>query len=221
MQISVQSNIRQVTRFLDDVQKKQIPFAASRALNDIAFKVSRREMPELAQRVFDKGATSFTKRGFKYKKSNKRDLTAIVFIDEQQGEYMKFQVAGGTRFPNKKALLISTDQSKLNRYGNFTQAQLARIINDKQKFFKGIPKGRSGKNYEGIWERYGRAASATSGGKRIRMVARYADKAQYRPLFPFGKHTEKVVFARKGGFTDTFNRRLKQALASAKNKPRR
>ena len=37
IQINVSSNIRDVARGLSSIQRKQIPFAASRALNDVAF----------------------------------------------------------------------------------------------------------------------------------------------------------------------------------------
>ena len=36
MQISVESNIKEITKTLDSKYRKQIPFAASQALNDVA-----------------------------------------------------------------------------------------------------------------------------------------------------------------------------------------
>ena len=207
--LNVSANIKEVTRQLSRTQKRQIPFATSRALNDLVFDISRNKMPKFADKIFKGGATPFTKRGFKFTKSTKKTLSASVLIDKVQGSYMQFQVSGGTRFPKRKAILVPTNKIRLNKYGNLTRATYSRIINDKSKYFKGIPRGRFGEANEGIWERYG-------GNKNIRMVAKYTDKGEYRPLFPFGKITDRIVFARKDGFADRFNRRLKQALATAR-----
>lgn len=215
MNINIASNIASVTRFLSDVHKKQIPFAMANTLNDLAFKARKPALPDAADKTFQGGATPFTKRGFFVKKAKKTNLVAEVFIGDKQMDYMKFQVKGGTRFPKRKALMISTDATKLNKYGNITPATYAKLINDSTKYFAGIPKGRTGAQYEGIWERYGRSRR-NPGGQRIRMVARYVDKAQYRPLFPFGDTVKGVVFAQTGGVTDIFRKRLNQALRTAK-----
>ena len=209
MNINISTNISSVTKALNAFGKNQIPFAASRALNDVAFHMSRKVMPKKSNDTFAGGATAFTKRGFKYKKSNKRNLTAEVFIDTAQEKYLKFQISGGNRFPEKRSIIVPTSNTKLNRYGNITRATYSRIINDKKKFFKGIPRGRTGKSNEGIWERYGN-------NKNIRIVARYVDKAQYEPLFPFGKIGERVVFSRNQGFADRFRVRLQEAKRTAR-----
>ena len=214
MQINVKLDIDKATRFLNVVQKDQIPFAASKTLNDIAFNLSQKVLPDKTQETFEGGATPFTRKGFRYKRSNKRDLIATVFIDPARAEYMKFMVQGGTRFPKRKAILVATKQSKLNQYGNIPRGVLKQMIDDKGKFFKGIPSGRTGEQYEGIWERYGRKSK--SGGEKIRMVAKYADKAQYSPKFPFGTFVEGVVFSRNDGYAMKFRQNLKRAMASAK-----
>lgn len=220
MQINVSANINEVSRYLTDVQKRQIPFATVGALNDVAFKAGPKGkvLATEADKTFAGGATRFTQRGFKVVKATKKTLTAIVFVDKQQSEYLKFQIKGGTRFPKHQALMISTDKTRLNRYGNITPATYKQLINNKTKYFKGVPKGYSGQQYEGIWERYGRSGRYP-GGRKIRMVARYIDKAQYRPLFPFADTVEGVVFGKTGGITDRFRKRLEYAIRTAK--PRR
>ena len=217
IQINVKSNIADVSRGLSRVHRKQIPFAASRALNDVAFEAGPKGkvLADKADKTFQGGATRFTQRGFKVKKSTKRDLTAIVFVDEAQAKYMRFQIRGGTRFPLRNALMISTDKTRLNRFGNITPATYKQMINNRTKYFKGVPKGKSGQNYEGIWERYGRN-KRYPGGQRIRMVARYIDKAQYRPLFPFGETVEGVVFSQQSGIAVRFRKRLAEALRTAR-----
>jgi hypothetical protein len=225
MQINVSANINEISRYLTDVQKRQIPYATVGALNDVAFKAGPGKMPgskvlaKKADEVFDRGATAFTKRAFKVVRATRKTLTAIVFVDKQQSEYLKFQIRGGTRFPKHQALMISTDKTPgINKFGNIKQSTYKQLINNKTKYFKGVPKGYSGQQYEGIWERYGRS-KRYPGGRRIRMVARYIDKAQYRPLFPFAETVEGVVFGKTGGITDRFRKRLEYAIRTAK--PRR
>jgi hypothetical protein len=217
MRINVSSNISTVARFLTDVEKKQIPFAASQALNDVAKKAAMVDLREKAKKIFAGGATRFTQTGFLYRKSTKKNLTAEVFIEPKRGKYMKFQIDGGTRFPERRKIMIPTNNTRLNKFGNIPRGTYARIINDKTKFFSGIPKGLAGEDNRGIWERYGRSKRYPS-GKRIRKVASYIDRAQYRPIYPFAETTSGVVFGRQDGFALRFNVRLAAALRSRKRK---
>lgn len=220
MRFSVKEDLNELTKSLTRLQKKQIPFAASKTLNDIAFQTARKALPQFTDETFEGGATPFTRRGFKYKKSNKRNLFVDIFIDKKQAKYMTFMISGGTRFPEKRAILVSTKKSKLNKYGNLTKATRQELFDNKEKYFQGKPKGRPNAP-EGIWERYGRSprgglAARSSSGQRIRLVALFTEEAQYRPLFPFGNFVRGVVFARSDGFTAQFRKNLAQALATAR-----
>lgn len=210
MQIKVDIDRRQVKDLLGNVPEKQIPFAASKTINELAYKIAKKTLPIKADQSFEGGATAFTKRGFGYQKSTKRNLTAHVFVMPNREDYMKFMVAGGTRFPNKRWILSTTRHSRLNKYGNFTKATQQKMINDRSKYFKGIPRGMSDSDANrGIWERYGV-------GKRIRKVAAYTKRQQYRPQFLFAEHAEKVVVSRKGGFNELLHKNLQQAMRTAR-----
>lgn len=214
MRISVESDVKELSRKLTYLQREQIPFAASKTLNELAYQIARQTLPKKANETFQGGATSFTQKGFLYgPKSTKRKLWVDVFINDKQKEYMKFMVQGGTRFPKKRAILVSTRYSKLNKYGNFPKGNVSQMLGDKAKFFSGQPKGQPSKP-AGIWERYGRGKKA--GGQRIRLVALYTQDANYMPLFPFGSFAEGVVFSRNDGFAKKFRDNLAQALATAR-----
>lgn len=219
MKLDIRADIKEATRELNRIQRKQIPFAASRAINDLLFPIAKKEAPKEMDRTFKGGATGFTKRAFRYAKSNKKNLSAIVFAGPDQDEYLKFMVNGGTRFPNKRTIIASTKNSKLNKYGNIPKGTLNKMLDDKKKFFKGTPKGQPYLG-EGIFERYGRRRwdrrNKKYTGGRIRKVASYIDRAQYRPLFPFAEVAENVVFGREDGFARKFRRRLDEALATAR-----
>ena len=223
MKISIKTNIAEVTKDFTRVQKKQIPFAASQTLNQLAFDLTKRqgkgELGKATATTFDKkrgkGSTAFTQKNFFFEKSTKESLTAWIFWDSKNADYMKFQVAGGTRFPKTKALRVTTKHSNkyLDAYGNFKKGAISEMLEDKAKFFSGTPKGGRSRS-EGIWERYGR--STKRGGQKIRKVASYTDTASYRPLFPFGSIASNFVFSQSGGFESKFQENLRRALASAK-----
>jgi len=215
MRISIESDVKRLSATLNRAQRTQIPFAISKTLNQIAYQVAKETMPKKADQTFAGGATPFTKRGFKYVKSTKNKLWATVFIDKDQAKYMKFMVQGGTRFPEKRAILVSTKQSRLNKYGNIPRGTLQKMIDDRSKFFKGTPKGKPNAP-AGIWERYGRKGRSSSAGQKIRLVALYTSEAQYKPLFPFGEFTEGVVFSRRDGFALKFQKNLADALRTAR-----
>lgn len=221
MQVNIKAEVKQATRYLTSVQKKQIPFATSKTLNQVAYHIAKNKknplsMPQAVDETFAGGATPFTKRGFLFEQSNKKNLTAWIYLKDLQDSYMTFQVYGGTRFPKKKALLIPTTHSKLNKYGNFTKGTREKLFSDKKKFFTGVPKGfNNNTQLAGVWERYG--SKSKSGGQKIRMVAKFKDSASYKPLFPFAEVAGKVVFSTgRFGFKVNFQKNLEYALKTAR-----
>lgn len=216
MKLDIRADLKQAQKGLSRIQKRVIPKATSNAINDLLFPIAKQEAPKEMDRVFEGGATRFTRNAFRYSKSNAKSLTAYVFAGRIQGEYLKFAVEGGTRFPKNRTILASTKNSKLNQYGNIKRGTLKKMLTDKKKFFNGVPKGQPWLG-EGIFERYGRRRWSRRekkfiGGK-IRKVASYIDRAQYQPIFPFAELAEDVVFSRDDGIARKFRRRLREELA--------
>lgn len=227
MQIDIRADIKAATRDLTNIQKKQIPFATSKTLNRLAFELTKKGgtgvVGKKTKEVFRKksggtGATRFTTRNFFFQNSTKYDLTAYVFWDESNADFMKFMVQGGTRFPKKRAIRVATKHSKkhLDAFGNFKKGALDDMLSDKAKFFKGVPKGSRGRD-EGIWERYGRKTKKGT-GQKIRMVAAFTTTAKYKPRFPFGTFVEGYVFSRNDGFAKKFRKNLEDAINSPKGR---
>ena len=206
MQISVESNIKEITKTLDRKYRKQIPYATSQALNDVAQR-SYQESNKQTANVFSGGATRWTKNSFRYRRANKRDLMAEVYLRDDHA-YMEYQIEGGTRYPKRKAIMTPTSKARLNKYGNFTRGKVQQMITNKEKYFHGAPEGSRGS--EGIWERYGKGKS------KIRKVASYVDKAEYSAKFPFGKIVTGVVGSRRSGFVARFASRLREAIRTAR-----
>ena len=221
MDLKLSADFKKLSKGLNSMQRTQLPFVISKTINDVAFATIDRNNPDgvkqKAKDTFKGGATPFTVGGFRYRKSTKKNLTAYVFVESAREKYMKFQIKGGTRQPHNKTILVPTKNIKLNKFGNLTRATRNRLFDDKKKFFEGIPKGLTGDNNRGIWERYGRN-KANPSGQRIRMVANYVGQAQYRPKFPFKKTVEGVVFGQKRGIGRTFEKNLKLALKTMKRR---
>ena len=219
MKISIKDNIKEVTKQLSRVQKNQIPFAAMLTINELAKDLSKKGgtgvIGKATGKKFKKksgtGATKFTKRNFFYKQATKQSLTATVYWDDRNADYMKFMVFGGTRFPAKRALAIPTKHANkhLNSFGNFRKGAINTLLSDKSKYFKGTPKG-SRFDSEGVWERYGRKTK--KGGQKIRMLVAFEKEAKYKSLFPFEKIATSYVASKKHGFEPKFGKHLAKAL---------
>ncbi len=206
MEISVKADIAKATKELYRMERKQIPFAASQALNDTAWDARRAVQIQLPRKL-DR-PTPWTIRGVRVKKSNKRKLAAYVgFINSTTGmpdpsrSYMKYQIHGGTRFPYSRAIKMPVNV-KRNKFGNLTRKKVNQLLANKKNFqatIKGIP---------GIWQR--------TGGRRnpgVKLLIAWEDKAQYRPRFPLRKIVTGVTASK---FHRHFNRRLAAALRTAR-----
>lgn len=65
-------------------QGKQVRYAASRALNTLAFAL-RADFGDAMQRTFKGGATPWTRRAFRVRKASRDDLTAVVELNPFDG----------------------------------------------------------------------------------------------------------------------------------------
>ena len=216
MRISIKDNIKEVTKGMSSMQKKQIPFATMLALNDTAFALHKTYKAQTKQKFND--PTPFTQKGFKVQKARKTHLEAVVFVTEKREDYMKLQVDGGTRHPKNTAIIVpsSKNSSDLSKYksGNLTKGAVNKIKGQRDKYFFGKPKGNQGS--EGIWERYGRTSTGSTSGAKIRQVAKLTKQAKYRALFPFDNIGKGIAFSRKKGFDSNFAKRLRFALKTAR-----
>ena len=218
MNIILKAEIKEVTKGLTRLQKKQIPFALAGALSDVAKNTAKNtknnlSLPNKAKDKFEGGATPFTQRAFMWQGADKKNLASYVYIADKQNDYLKFQVEGGTRTPKGRSLLVPTRNVRLNNYGNLTKGQRNKFFSDTDKFFTGVPKGFQGnQDFAGIWERYGGKKSP-----KIKMVVSFKDSAKYTPKFNMLKLTEDSVFSPgQFGFTSNFRKRLDFALSTAR-----
>ena len=220
MNVNVTTDIKDLIKKLDKVQKKQLPFALSKAINSVAFDCRKTVMGSLD--IYLDRPTPFTKKGVMVQKSTKKNPTAHVgfrgdgFMDAKGGnvaKYMRFQIEGGTRLPKKAAIPVPFPKNiKLNKYGNLAKNKVKAFLGDKDKYFSGVPRGATEPD-AGIWERMppnsrrkkGKRGAATG---KIKMVIGWEPKADYSKRFPFKRLVEQSV-------RSNFRRRFESALSGA------
>lgn len=203
MQFNFSHDLEALKRRIGDTAARQIPYAASTAINRIAAGLRGEEMA-LMPAELDR-PTPFTMRGVKYTRSSKRDLTASVYLDEIQSAYLGWQIEGGKRTPKKKALVVPASAMKLNSYGNMAKGKVQKMLADKKHYFSGKPRG--GDRPAGIWKREGK------GGKIVPQVL-YEPSATYKPkVFDFYGHGKRFVDRR---WAQEMNRAIEEALRSAR-----
>ena len=165
--ITVKFDPQPVLRMLDDIQRRQLPFATAKALTQTAKAVQTKLTAEI-ERAFDR-PTPFTKKAIGIKAARKDTLTAEVFVRDIQAKYLKLQIEGGTRRPIKRALLLPANVA-LNQYGNMPRNLVKRLRGRKDVFsatINGTP---------GLWQRVGRS---------VRLLVGYEPQAQYQRRFDF------------------------------------
>ena len=195
--ISFRSEWKAFAAQLDDIERKQLPYATARSLTETA-KAAQAEITRALPSIFDR-PTPFTMRAIGIKPARKDDLTAEVFVRDIQAEYLKLEETGGTRQPKKTALVIPAN-IRLNEYGNIPRGALQRLKGrGKNAVFVGTVKGVGG-----FWQR--------GPHHSIRLLAAFAPRAQYRPRFGY---QERVRAVAEKTFPGVLERNLKLALATA------
>lgn len=143
MQISIKAHVEEATRFLDDVHRKQIPFASIYAATLTAKAVKVEEMATM-RRVFDR-PTPYTLNSLSATPATKQRPIATVETDLRNPgkgtpakRFLNPQIHGGTRsqksHERQLATLMGTtymvpaSSAPKDAYGNVTGATFMRIV---------------------------------------------------------------------------------------------
>lgn len=192
-------------------RRKQVPFALSLALNETVRVLTQEHLPKKANQSFEGGATNFTQRGFRYKKSSKRKLEAHVFVAPNRVNYMKYMVSNKyvTRPPKKTAVGVPTKKAYKNTYGNVPRGTWRKYVGNEQKYFKGVPKQfGNDKTKAGIWK---------IDGENLERVIAYKESVDYpRPYFGYYNIVKKYVRSARTGVASRFKRNYRRALRTAR-----
>jgi hypothetical protein len=196
MQPGFHADFRPMTRRLDDLAKRQVPFATAQALNDTAAAAQiavKRRLPS----IFDR-PTPFTLNAIGLERATKTRLVARVFVKEKQAGYLTVEETGGTVTPKKRAFLLPRGIRR-NQYGNMPKGAIA-AARAKPTTFSGKVDGVAG-----VYQRAKKGA--------LKLLTFYASKATYKPRFGF---KVRVLKATQATAPSAFREAMARALATAK-----
>ena len=231
IEIDVKFDTREITKYLNDIEKKQVPFATARALTSTARDVKDELIREM-DRVFDR-PTRYTKSAFYIRSATKKKLVASVGIKDFSFKgipaikFLAPQIYGGTRNPKRFELwlrrrsilpegmfAVPARGAKLDRYGNLSRGQITKMLanlqalpdmaqrtTDSRKIVYFVAKI---KGIRGIWRKR---------GKKIQPFMVFVKAPRYKKRFDFEGVSNKVIGKR---FSKNFNKALANALATAK-----
>lgn len=198
--LSVKLDVEDVTKFLTKLEKRQVPFATSRSLNDVAWAARQKLIRETPKHL--RNPNPFTLRAFRVDQSTKRRLISRVFIAAKQWRYLRWQILGGTR---RGPFITNPVNEPLNKYGN-----IKGLFRKKPRWQRGEPAGKQGTFVKtigdtlGVWSR--------TKGKLVLLVAAIKS-ATYRKRLPFKKIARREVEMK---FTGRFKKRIIEAIKTAK-----
>ena len=217
IQISVAHDLDKLTRWLDDVQRKQLPFATARALTRTAQDVQA-EVPKLLTSVLDK-PKPFTLRSTYIRRADKRTfpIQAEVGFKRKQAAYLAALLKGGARALKPSEIkfrgrqIVPGSAAPIDQYGNVRKTDLLRILRAADNGGRGwkggtvfVGKGRSGRLPDGIWQ---------VDGRQIQALFFFTDAQQYEQTIPFLETGRRVVRER---FTSNFRDAMRSAVATAR-----
>lgn len=203
--LSVKADIRKVAKALDDVARKQLPFATAQAINATAEKVRIAERDNLLE-VID-GPTPFTLNSVAVKRATKSNPVALVYVKPVAAAYLLPYEIGGKNKLNSKALLKPVG-AKVNQYGNLPRNLVKRIAS-KQNAFIGKVQTKNGV-VDGVWQR-----TKKSRGKRagLKLMVKFEDAHDVRQRLDYRGVAKRVVSAT---FRGELDRAIGKALATAR-----
>ncbi|SAK88563.1 hypothetical protein AWB77_04797 [Caballeronia fortuita] len=224
VRINISADLRSLTRSLNDLERKQLPFATAQALTAVAKSVQVVEKGAIRQ-VFDR-PTPFTVNSVGVKAARKNNLEAVVFVKDIAAAYLAPYEFGGTHklIGSGKTWLNPKDRALLNQYGNLSKSTLKRL-EGRPDIFVGSIKTKSGESIGGVWQRPTDVKAVKTAGKRgvalrgvnksghLKLLIRFGDAMPVHQHLNFEMRARVVINA---GFRREFAAAFAQALATAK-----
>lgn len=214
--ISIKAELKPLHRAMIALGAKQVPFAMSLALNDLATGVVAIESKAIAD-TFDT-PTPFTQNAIRTVRATKARAVATVAIKDIQAEYLEPYVAGGNRSLGKKRGMLAPRSIGLNQYGNLPKSKLA-SLRSKPNVYIGPIKTKSGRVINGVWQRPTKA-KRPKGGKiagaqprqSLKLLIQFEDTTPVRKRLLFEK-LARTYIQRNAALA--FDAALRRALATA------
>ena len=205
MKVSVKDNIKDVTKWTTNVQKKQVPFATAMAINKTLGigKGNRmtgldREMQKQMIQKLDRPMARTTKAFYRIA-ARKTNLTGTLGFTDWANKFMQYLVHGGVRSgESSKVGVPYTPNARLNKFGNIA-GRKSGLIKKQTQFIGNIA------GIDGVWER--------QKDRSAKLMVAFKNSVTYQAMFPFYKIAEKYS---KAKFDKNFAEAFTKALKSAK-----
>ncbi len=219
--LDIRADIRPLQRALDDLARKQLPYASALTLTALAKRVQAEETRAIAE-TFDH-PTPFTQRAIGVKAATKATQTALVFAKDIQAQYLQPFLNGGRQLLRGKVGLPVPIDARTNQYGNLPKGAIARMKAQPNVFF-GKVKLRDGRTISGIWQRPGnanggarpRAANHASGARArgsLKLLVEWTSGVEVHQRLDYRPRAARVIAA-YGAIE--FGAAMKRALSSAR-----
>lgn len=203
--ISVRSNLKQVSRQLSAFAYKQLDFAAAQAVNDLARQVAEAEKENI-KATFEK-PKPFTVNAVAVRGATKRTLTAVVYVRPIAAQYLAPYEQGGTHKLPGRALL-NPKNIRLDQYGQLTRSTLQRL-KARSDVFIGAVNTKHGL-VNGVWQRTKARRGQRAG---LKLLIRFGDALAVKKRLGYGAKAKEVV---DRGWHAAFERSMARALATAR-----
>ena len=211
------SGINKAQAWLAQIQG-QMPYAASRALNDAAKKVAD-DLNKSTLQYFDKGGppTKFTQNAYRVSsRSSKTNLVAEVSPKPIQERYLLPSIRGGVRpqRPSERRLGGIAEayspglSARLNASGNMSKAAVVKALKGGDPYFR--LEEQRGKLRPGIYQRMG---SGRMRRYKVNSILSFNSLPNIPRRWPIDRITRGSLNA---SWTPLINRYLAEALRTAK-----
>lgn len=219
MDVSIRSNLKDVSRTLNAFAQKQVPFASALAATSLAKRVQAEETKAFT-RVFDR-PTPFTMKAVGVKAARKTDLIATIFVKDIAASYLAPYEFGGVHKLNGQAMLVPKGAAT-NQYGNLPKNLLARL-KGRADIFIGPVKTKKGEIINGVWQRphirmfdkirgksgLGRGYNTTG---QLKLLIRFTDAPEVTKHLNYRARAKLVIATH---FNAEFAAAMSKAIASA------
>lgn len=234
MQFDIRSNVKAVTGWLDDAQKKQLPFATALAMTKTAQDVKVEEITVM-KRVFN-NPTPYALNALRVSPATKRNLIASVEFKEFSAKgtpakrFLNPEVHGGPRSQKSherqlapymagKRFTAPAQGYPLNQYGNIPGSTYNRILShltvnrDATQNVTGSKRSKAKRANSQFFGIPGKGVFERKGKKKIRPVLIFTRPPSYTKRFPFYETGQRVVAQR---FDVNFAIAWQRAMATAR-----
>ena len=227
LDISIQSNISEISKKLNDLAYRELPFVAARTATELAKMAQGSEKAEML-RVFDRPRT-FTANSVAIQPAAKSSPVARVYVRDIAARYLEPYEDGDDRFlAGTRKWQAVPRNAPLDANGNLRRRYME-TMKVRPDCFVGIVQTKHGP-INGLWQRTTRyevvdkhgkkrtSAKSISGGRRLRglrLLVEFKPTTEVRKHLDFGGTAQKVVSA---NVDKVFGRFMAQAIASSKLK---